>query len=512
LTAPRWIHDLAHGTLVESTGLKRIQLDVFKRSRQDNHRHELILTGNQSAGLELDEIISCVCNLCDYHFVIKTHINPKHANERCDLRQVVWPYQIDSFPLHHLVFVDSRSADESGVSYSKHYPIVSVERFVCSAGPCTFELTLEISDPRVPLSWVDLLKPDRIRKNIRQAREEDPERYQDARDEWANAGLQVLNTYMKDVLEGTTKNISKRNKRFHVTFGPDCDSIFETLEYETKIVPNNAGDEVYWVPPSVEKVVGQPTPIGSRLAYYEDVRTEIQSLIVRSGVAVAQQPALAGSHIEKALHCANYPKIHFNKEDPYNPAEAAVPAEYRILGALPNYSKELMLYAYHRQCDVWPGQAKILADSLRQVASKTTDLYFQEAAMLQVSLVESAAEPGAHGNQGDDDMLWQAYQTLEMVYPNKESDDDVIRAYRDLAARKPDMADTARAMLEVIGKHRGSQKIKDAARPRMNTWDALQLLRVNEEWGPANILAAAYDKVRLPSRRCLHATRLWRCH
>jgi ubiquitin carboxyl-terminal hydrolase 25/28 len=399
--------------LVESDEFEKVRIDAASRSGEENHMHDFILVGKQSTPeSHRHAVVSCVCSGCDYHVVLKTSYELDQEEYLCNTRGMSWPTSETQFLAHHLVWVGSLSAKEIEEKKTKYHPVVAVEHFACSAPPCTFELTLEISEPRMPMTWTrQLLDPERVRKQFYQAKIDEPERFADAKEDWVTSAVATLNTYVKDVLESGGRNISKRNKRFHVVFGEGCYPIFRALEFKEEAVDKDGVAEECFVPASLEPTSpDQRTELDTLRAYLEDVRSEIQNLIVRQGnTSSSVNLASAAGRIDKALHCFQYPKV----------SSAADPdlAEYKILGVTPDCVRDLMLYAFHRQVALSPKKRRLLADSLGAVASQPpVDSFLQEAAVIEMT------KPSEDGDEPESGMtLAKALRLLEIAegYPTE---------------------------------------------------------------------------------------------
>jgi hypothetical protein len=82
------------------------------------------------------------------------------------------------------------------------------------------------------------------------------------------------------------------------------------------------------------------------------------------------------------------------------------------------------------------------------------------------------------------------------MFPDNFDDDAVLETFKEAVSKRPAEADTAKLMIEIIGKARKSNRIMAAANAKMTPEGALKFLHSSEEWGDQNILMNAQIKVR----------------
>jgi ubiquitin carboxyl-terminal hydrolase 25 len=479
---------LINSDMPECNAISAIQQDIRERCRAQGlheqiHRHDLVLVGRQNSET-FEELVSSVCRKCDYHFVIRTHVQPECRYQRCDSSHTRWPVgDLDAFQ-HHLVHI-SENESETGTDLGMaNYPLLAVEHFACSAPLCTYELWLEISKPRVPLQWIEhVTDVDRIAGRLQQAKEDDPERFQEAvPEDWIPSGPSNLATYVKDLLEREdVRNISLRNKRFQVVFGEACYYIFERLGYKRTVISKDGMTEEYFVPNPLEPMESQVTQINTRRSYLEDVRTEIQNLIIRQGGKSNQSPAYAIRQVEMALHvpAGTHKTTHLTDLGGN---------EFRILGVTTQLSKELVMYAFKRQCFIAPKKVTLYRDALRGISiSPPMNLDLQQAAAIEESKAESMA-----GNE--EDHIVAAYGFFDF-YPHSGTDEEIASRFMGVIVEKPEDDANARAMLQVIGKYRRSDRLVFLASSRMTEEMALVVLESSRDFSENSILMAGQQKV-----------------
>lgn len=429
--------------------------DIFERARQFGldseytweHPHRLVINGKQSYSATTDQILSSVCLECQFHFVFRIAWEGEYADHLCNDSASGWPIEDNMFPWHHLVWAGSDSDPNLERDQSKYYPIIAREYFVCSASPCTFNLTLEISKPRMSPLWTKLLLDhETIRDQLDAAKEQEPKRYETATDDWAYQAPLNLNTYLKNLLEARqedTRSISKRNKRFAVLFGPRCFDIFRELEFAEEIQERDGIDEGTFKPKAPPPADGpnDTTRIGTFRAYVEDVRAEVQSLIHKAG-QTEESPSFCTPVLHRYLQCKDIPGVGDS---------ALVDLDrYKMLGVLPQQGREIIVNAYKRQWDLVPNHRRKLVDSLVAVANDTGDEMLQEYAVTQSSVFDSQMQRPA--NDDDDGIASQALNFLGLEPPNNYTGEALIQAFRQKLARDPADAGTARSMLILIAK------------------------------------------------------------
>ena len=367
--------------------------------------------GNQSTIGDGRHVISSLCIDCHYHFVFTMTWNHDKGDQMCNEEHAQWPLPENTFPWHHLVWAGSEDRETIQREASKYYPLVAREFYVCVAPPCTFQLKIDVSEPRLDREEASLLMDvDEIREQIRLAREKDPTRYESATDDWAKSAPRNLNTYLRNMLDDNQvkRTISKRNKRFAVVFGPRCFDLFRRLEFQETVAEREDGeDEGTFTPLAPESsrledddvvqedsdAKGDPTDteIGSYRAFIEDVRTEVQSLIHRMGDS-EEPPSFISRVLHRNLGCSPADLID----------RVLVDLErYKMLGILPGEPPEVVVNAYYRQWERTPESKKKLIEALKGVANDLNNDRLSEYAQIQSTIFESQLE--AQGNANGED-------------------------------------------------------------------------------------------------------------
>lgn len=290
--------------------------------------------------------------------------------------------------------------------------------------------------------WVNLLLDhETILQQLNAAKRDEPTRYESATDDWAHQAPSNLNTYLKNLLETTpetARSISKRNKRFAVLFGPRCFSIFRELEFKEQIEINDGVDEGSFTPtpPSPADGISGSTKVGTFRAYLEDVRSEVQNLIFKSG-STAERPTFCITALHNHLGCTEVPYLDINP--------LVNEGRYQIMGVLPSQSREIVVNAYKRQWELAPSRRREFVDLLMAIANDISNELLSDYAITQSSVFESQLQ--THHNSDDDGLVSQALEFLGLRPPNNYSAEATIQAFREKLARDPSDAGTARSML-----------------------------------------------------------------
>ncbi|KAL3293943.1 ubiquitin carboxyl-terminal hydrolase [Colletotrichum asianum] len=484
--APRWVHDLLNSEL-DVGSFTNIQWDPNARCSRKGASHTLVLVGNQStADAANPGVLSCVCTTCDFHFLIRRAWDPDQLVQLCQPAPLHFSLKETDFYLHHLVNVRQSSQHQDYTS--EYHPLIkesliAVEHFACSAPRCTFQVTAEISRPRLKREWVQLLTDQqRILDNLANARKESPDRFADARDDWCTSAPSTLNTYLRDLLDKPNpRNISQRNKRFHVVFGEECYVIFRAIQFSEETLEKDEVPEPYFIPPKLEPgTPGTPTKISTLRAFIEDMQAETESLIVRSG-RTGESRAAAGNRLSKELQCFDYPR---------NKTTSTALKAHRTLGVLPDFDRALIIYAYKRQSVLCEQRRADYVAALRDIAQEHADDEFQTQAVQELTLVERTPSEN-HG--AVDELQQQAYSFFSLQYT--ASDDEVISAYNRKIEHSPSQADFAREMMQVIGRHRSSDRILLQTTGPMDISTAYRILETEKEWPDDSIRAMSEVKV-----------------
>ncbi|KAK2628937.1 hypothetical protein QTJ16_002040 [Diplocarpon rosae] len=449
-------------------------------------RHSLVRNDAQTrAPVSKDEqpneettyLVSAYCIFCRCHFSIAVDFWRKGAQVACS--------QFDKEnPLHHFHLTRSTSGKEVSEKHgsNRHEPLIEAHEFTCSGQKCAALLQIRISGPRFPKKLLEMIN-DKRKLAIRGRRvlDRDPTRYEGQDVSMPVHAFWYLRSYLSDAKSATNptllKKIAKRNKKYVVTFDDECDEIFEHLGFvsveEPALIPEE-GMCGYWQLPMITD---------DNRAFIDDVLLELDMLIGQvppaeqqaANVRVVARAIPAMKDIQRSLGYFDYPTrsrtIDLSKEEhPY----------FQSLGAVDDFTDELLSWAYDRQCKCDPANKPYYFDCLEDIAKgrQSSDL------QMKVTMAISIGEYGLK-------TLEEAYGLFGLLPDTSEGDDHVMGLYKSRIASAPKQKSEAMAALLVIAKHRNSEQIEALAKDNTVTYEeALELLCVVDDT-PAEFVAAS---------------------
>ena len=424
---PRLIDDLLAGQFKTGEALSALSVgcrDPFPKasgSPQDIARHELLSIGHQCV---LDErigpedgsgsirsILSCICSRCRFHFVFTI--------TRADNALSCSPKNNPDY-FHHLVELSTQVTEPD----NKYHPVIATAEFACSAANCReTHVKVEVSLPRLEARFIAYLKDeDRVVRRLRDAREAEPERFEDS-PQWAPHAVALLRRYIKNIVErppgsSDERKIDKRNKGFFIQFGngDDCVELFKYLEF-TELVYGQNNNEMWRVP--VVEIV-RPTPIGSGLAFFQDVQSELENILMTSegssaGPVLAPRAALP--ILKESLGMSgHYATTKFVGYDP---------ADFETLGIPSDLHESMLWQAFGCQSQTDPANKLKYFQALTRVAfgRNHDDLNFKIAT--EESLM-TAVPVGAV----DDDEEMRRAKALSMEDQGSTGRENLAAAYK----------------------------------------------------------------------------------
>ncbi|KAM0276399.1 hypothetical protein ACHAQH_006801 [Verticillium albo-atrum] len=505
-TAPRWTYDLLSGLINEIDSSIRASVDerlAYVNPSNFSHLHDFKVFPEQSniEGAN-PTALSLLCRGCDHHVVVKVAYDESRAQGLCNAGVAQYTGSLDCPPeaedlAHHLVHDSTWTSKEcEQLADSHRSPLVGRSQYKCSAAPCSLQVSVETYLPRLDLEWLKtLLDIDGARNRLEDARQTQPERFADFKDEWLSSGLHLLNTYLKNRLsDPQSRKISKRNKRFQVSFGEELWPLFGALGFVEQTLDNDGVDEDYFVPEPLEPP-NPPTQIGTLRSFVEDMRSEVENRIIALGQQGPSSPQhdSAVDRLEKALHCYNWPRNKSFHVQSINPRDA----EFSLLGVLPNFDKSLTLFGYYRQCLAWPTNRKLLTDALANNAKRLGD----DELMLQATVEESkndlpGAAAAANGDNDDTAMLWQAAVFFKLDNIQAVGDHVIVSKFKQKVHEDPGQADLAKEFLLVLGRSRKSDRLIEAAQGTMSLNTAFDWLEANDQYDDEFIETMASTKIK----------------
>jgi ubiquitin carboxyl-terminal hydrolase 25 len=445
--------------------------------------HDLVEIASQSNKIEeadgsVELLVSCMCRHCRHHFAFRVSSGYCRPDE-------------PEFPMHHYYMNSVASFDDHDYQNFKLNPMMARIEYHCSV--CPQRVLVDISLPRLRTQWIQIMKDgDRVREAVRQAKRDEPDRW-DAVDPEAMVlnVLWTLNRYLKGIIDdsaspdGQRKRISFRNKTFFSQFGSACDDMFEFLGFE--VVQDDEGER-YWVPPQLEPAISK-TALETERAFYEDVRSEVQSLLDKSPLNQNQTPVKpfpARQSIEKALNCEKSKP----KPGTVSPVDDEA-RDFEILGATSDADDNLLKFAYRRQVARDAQHKEYYLNALSRLANRR-DLSLQLFAVSENEAIQREAEAEKAAMMNSSDPVFKAYAHFDLRQESAEMPQYYVNVYRTYRESSPAQKSEHRLALLQIGLHRNSQEIKDEVyKTKMDVGEACSFLSVELEWPMDNIAAAA---------------------
>ncbi|KAL5594327.1 hypothetical protein BROUX41_001269 [Berkeleyomyces rouxiae] len=454
-------HDLSD-FLVAPGGRKRLQT-----------KHILLQSGSQNGSLDSETLFNSSCCLhCCHHFLVRI-IKPHGDQSPCKC-----PGRTLSEGFHQLAFWCSYTEAEVQQITSDRYRLITGARYRCTSDNCGVVVEIEVSEPRIGAEWIQkLTDKDRIMKNLRNAINDDPERFADAQESWVDAGLAQLFTYAKDlVTKPEVKRLTKRNKRFVVVMGPEMYDLFRSIGYTDIIEEKDGITEECFMPTAPEPMrpVTQP---GSYRAYIEDIQVELECLMrqlrMKNGDFSMLAQRLSIRNIEDLLDCDGYtfiegrPKLNW---------------PFRFLGALPNFSTRLLEDTYNRHCKFDPANKDCYTDALFSIARDS-----------------------ANGHGAEFDRKVKAMVNVEMDYliatwdvPDIATDDDIITAFKKALRDNPSQVETSFELLKTfVNQGRRSARLQKILEHRMPPSLAADVLGMQPNDDIATVIKQARSRMNI---------------
>ncbi|TVY26416.1 Ubiquitin carboxyl-terminal hydrolase [Lachnellula hyalina] len=445
-------------------------------------RHELMLKQGQtvapfSADEDPDEttqyVVSTYCYECRWYFDIRVDYTQwKENSVACQLSD-------SENRLHHFRLVETIYPPQDE---NKYKSVAEIHSFVCSGDLCPCKVEIRISPPKLTPNLLGLiLTASKVHNRGRKEIEAEPERYPGLGPLVPLQVLGYLRQYLIDARTGQAKRIAKRNKKYMLAFGPECEPLFEYLGFTSTEVESSEpgeGPSYFWT---------LPQTTDANREFLGDVEVELQLKIKMrpeseyqaSGASrIELMPVIARKAIERSLRFVDYPVTARSRT-----VDLSVPSHphYASLGSLHDFSDDLLTWAYERQCQCDPENKPYYLDCLTGIANG------RESADLQtkVALVESAGE---YGQQA----IEQGYHYFGLDYKTPEEDDHIMGLYKSRIESAPRTKDECKKHLLIIAKARNSDKIAALANDRAMTYEeAMDFLNVSTETPPDMVQASA---------------------
>ncbi|RKF75826.1 putative ubiquitin carboxyl-terminal hydrolase 2 [Golovinomyces cichoracearum] len=487
-TPPRLISDLLNYVprLVEdgynllADPAQQFQNKPLKRRSPNDCRHNLMRKDSQTQAPISDDIswnsssqyfVSAICSSCRHHFKISVSVSSGEHNDFCNMSQ-------SEYPLHHLILTDSfRIRDYvAQAPVSKYHGFYETFEYSCTRIKCPIVVKIKITPPRLEKSLLQLIEdaPTLEKRGIKEIRK-DPSRFSGQQPVDPFTALKHLASYLSDALHAQwePRKIAARNKKFRLSFSDDCNDIFNYLDFFF-FKDQVEGDDLnyFWRLPLVTD---------KNRDFLEDVlqeltfrASEVQPQTNNAPILTLAVPAM--EQIKIILGFGSFPEKTKNfdantEEHPY----------YASLGAVEDFTDELLCWAYDRQCECDPKNKPYYFDCLEDLARGRKSYYLQTKFVV-------ATSAGGYGNKAIED----AYSYFRLQSNTNESDEFIMSLYKGRVESEPSQKNRARGCLEKIARHRNSPSLEALIKDQDMTLDeALEFLGVNIDTSPEFIEASA---------------------
>ncbi|KAK3346802.1 ubiquitin carboxyl-terminal hydrolase-like protein [Lasiosphaeria hispida] len=442
--------------------------------------HDIIVVASQSSEIlnpydAAPQVLSCICRFCRYHFTFTVFAGHNEQSSVCAAT-----YDRLQHHFQGLSYSESSEGDAESNPLNKLNPSCCTIRYACSN--CPFAVEFELSAPRLKSEWIQLITDEtRIRNALYKLRKADGDRYGDISKQretfYETTPLATLNAYLTNVLEedgsGDAKRISFRNKTFSIQFGLACEHIFRYLEFSVITEETSAGEEKYWVQPRLPPQFGK-TPTGSRRAFFEDVKFEVQSLLEQRPPPSVPRAVIL-SHPVRAAD-----RLFELVGAPFVPGKVAAwegdVDDFHVLGASSNDNDDTIWWAYNRQLHLDGLYRKVYHEALGKIALGRQSDKLQ---LFWAGKDEEVDRPALPATARDEVAAAYAHFRLEDKRHDPSAAPDVFldiyQTYRNKSYRQ---RAEHRTNLLTIGEDRQSKEIRDAAkRNDMDLEEACELLK-----------------------------------
>jgi ubiquitin carboxyl-terminal hydrolase 25/28 len=225
---------------------------TFIRRGENDCRHKLHKNSDRCVAPETKDVlpdassifvISTFCTECHYYFDIHVDYRGwKEGQTPCKLSD-------KENLLHHFQLVDTIYAKDQpsrlSTPKSKYNPIIEEHHFCCSQPNCPIRVQINISAPRLKINLLaPILDSFKVRARGLKQIQQEPNRFEGLEPVSPFQALGFLRQYVSDAknahnLDSSPRKIAKRNKKFALSFGSECEELFEYLEFQTIIEDSN---------------------------------------------------------------------------------------------------------------------------------------------------------------------------------------------------------------------------------------------------------------------------------
>jgi ubiquitin carboxyl-terminal hydrolase 25/28 len=274
---------------------------LFTKSEQS----QLPVVGEDPSHETVYKIASC-CTKCRWHVDVRVaHIKEGSEDKPCGKGNT-------DYALHH--FCHSRDADTDGMDGLNAQLQPRTYTFYCSAPECPVTATITFKPPRFSGQDIETLTNQaQLRRRWEAAKQLAGDRADTTMARKVD-GPDYLNTYLNDSMKPSKgkSRIPLLNKKFLKTFGRDCDSILQSLGFESHQEEDSDGVmSIVWYLPKPEERESplETTTLRNKI---EDALFELNTIILdmseseRAGCRhTPRYPTPSQGDIERALACAD---------------------------------------------------------------------------------------------------------------------------------------------------------------------------------------------------------------
>lgn len=388
-----------------------------------------------------------ICQNCCWHFDVTVSFEALES----DREEYCGPPST-AHPLHHFVH---------GVRLGIKSNDDGVETYWYRCTNCPTSVHVALHPPRLSDGEISLLTDQQhLDERFRYARDYDETRPGLAPQRAFNV-LEALAKYIKDAVSGDPSKINrpipKFNKRFMLSFGDDCDELLTRLGFTFACTDDNDNQEVWYLPHPPD---ADPLDSTSEKAYLLDVREELLSLIRRypeiemqnlRWVSSSELAVSADESLDRVLGASTYDKA-FSKRSQFETSDDPL---YAGLGALPDFSDALVLYAFDRQMAFDQQQSPYYYDCLSLIAEKrnSESINIEIATMASQGFISRKDVEKAYN-----------YFTIDPQQAPHMEDRHILGLFQSRLESAPAYQEAEiRRQLHIIGRARGSNMLTDAA-------------------------------------------------
>jgi ubiquitin carboxyl-terminal hydrolase 25 len=245
--------------------------------------------------------------------------------------------------------------------------------------------------------------------------------------------------------------------------------------------------------PNVELLSEDEFGLRTKRHFLEDVIYELSERISEGSPNYVQQaqgrgltfnhnPIPAMNDIYSTLGCSDYLKasrmVNLEEQEHEHP-------HYAGLGAVNDFTDDLVAFAYDRQRDCDPANRPYYLECLQGIANGRQSAELQEKSVIAISMGENTLTE-----------IDNAYKFFAIHPDTQDGDDYIIGVYQSRIEAAPLQKEEARQCLVIIGQARKSKRILSVANDKaMSVQEALDYLNVGHDTPSDSIEAVAITMV-----------------